>query len=78
MDADAFTLRHDNSGHMRAVAIGIGPASAGEIAVAGKRRGQIWMVLVNAGIGNGDDAATPGTLARDGWLSDLHIFVITQ
>ena len=44
---------------MRAVAIGIGPAGAGEIAVAGKRRGQIGMVLVNAGIGNGDDAATP-------------------
>ena len=66
MDADAVTLRRDNSGHMRAVAIGIGPAGAGEIAVAGKRRGQIGMVLVNAGIGNGDDAATPGPSAGIG------------
>ena len=66
MHALRVAARPDNTGDMRAVAIGVIDAGAGEIARFQNARGKIWMIGIDTGIGDGHKVAEPGPAARIG------------
>ena len=66
MHALRVAARPDNAGDMRAVAMGVIDAGAGEIARFQNARGKIGMIGIDTGIGDGHKAAEPGPAARIG------------